>query len=201
MRSIPNTDIISYEDLNGLVLNGTIANVYSGIPTTANIFAGGCILIDISTGFSWKNVGTIAVPIWSLGVSTINFSLTAAQLTTIHSVPIELIPAQGAGKCIVVDEIVLKLTAGATPFNFGNSTLFFYGTVSDGSTIDYAAASLDKTAFVNSATNVVMLTAHNSQSGLPIPANQNVNITSTADASAGNGTVAGSIRYHVVSTT
>lgn len=41
------------------------ATVDSGVPpTTASIFAIGCVCVDLQTGTFYRNQGTVAVPVW-----------------------------------------------------------------------------------------------------------------------------------------
>lgn len=54
--------VIIYEDSQGLITSGA----YPGtIPTTADIFAVGCVMVNTTTGKSYYNSGTSAVPVWN----------------------------------------------------------------------------------------------------------------------------------------
>src|SRR4051794_16026862 len=84
MRSISGTQILSYldNDLNQIV-EGSVANLGSGIPTTASTFALGAFMTDLSAGIRYVNIGTVAVPVWSRSGTAAELaivSLTAAQI-------------------------------------------------------------------------------------------------------------------------
>lgn len=53
------------------------------------------------------------------GIKTVKVELTPAQIKTLGSSPVELIPAPGAGKYILVTGADVVLTYGTTPYNFG----------------------------------------------------------------------------------
>ena len=50
------------KDSSGYALRATLD---SGVPpTTASIFAIGCVLVALDTGDHYRNEGTVAAPIW-----------------------------------------------------------------------------------------------------------------------------------------
>lgn len=54
--------VVIYGDSQGLITSGA----YPGtIPTTADIFSVGCIMVDTTTGKGYYNSGTSAVPVWN----------------------------------------------------------------------------------------------------------------------------------------
>lgn len=54
--------VIVYEDSEGLITSGA----YPGtIPTTADIFAVGCVMVNTTNGKSYYNSGTSAAPSWN----------------------------------------------------------------------------------------------------------------------------------------
>jgi hypothetical protein len=48
-------------------------------------------------------------------------TLTAAQITTLHSVPVSLIAAPGAGKAILLEKLSFQFKFGTTPFTGGGA--------------------------------------------------------------------------------
>lgn len=95
----------------------------AAFPTTASKFAKGCLLTDSTTGITYKNTGTVAVPVWTevIGegvVRTKIVALTAAQILGMAAAPVEVIPAI-AGKAIILDDFVFDLTGTATQFANG----------------------------------------------------------------------------------
>lgn len=66
MISISGTSLLMNGDsqtIEGYYTNGTISA--GTIPTTASLFAKGCKIIDLSTGYNYYNTGTVAVPVWT----------------------------------------------------------------------------------------------------------------------------------------
>jgi len=53
---------------DGLALTGIVTSS-EALPTTANVFAPGAIFTNVSTGISYRNNGTIAVPVWYIVTS------------------------------------------------------------------------------------------------------------------------------------
>lgn len=60
----------------GLYTFGTIAS--GTIPTTASLFAPGCVILDLNTGISWTNTGTTASPTWTNEDTTLSGDLAIA---------------------------------------------------------------------------------------------------------------------------
>lgn len=84
MRSIPSTTIISFLDNSlGMLVEGSVDNIGSGIATTASTFAVGARIVDLSTGISYSNTGTVAAPVWSRSGSTAVVDPQSIQMTTV----------------------------------------------------------------------------------------------------------------------
>ena len=112
--------------------------------------------------------------------------LTAAQITTLHTVPVTVIAAPGAGKAIVVEQAVLEFKFGTVAFTGGGVvTLIYHG----GSTALHSGsvpASVITAASGTSATEVGPQTGAN---GLTLAVNAGVDISAaTANFAAGDGT-------------
>jgi hypothetical protein len=125
---------------------------------------------------------------------TVAVALTAAQIIAMGTTPVALISAPGAGKCIIVDNITLKMVTTATAFTGGGAVEFRYTNASGTKvTADVAAAVITASAGT-SFTNVRGIEA--SLTGV---ANAAIVIRS-ADAAfaAGTGTATAVIEYHVV---
>lgn len=139
---------------------------------------------------------SITGPITQNGVKreTLVVSLSAAQIIAMRATPIALIPAPGAGKCVVVNNISVKMETTATQFTGGGAVEFRY---TDGSgtkvTADVAAAVVTAGAGT-SFTNVRGIEA--SLTGV---VNAAIVVTNaTAAFAAGTGTATITIEYHVV---
>ena len=82
--------------------------------------------------------------------------LTAAQLKALKATPLDVIPAPGAGKCIQIEYVTLRIAFGTTAYTLNAGTLkLFYGAVA--------------TAKVALADQASLLTAAASGSVLAIP--------------------------------
>ena len=84
MRQISGTNILSYVDNDlGLIVEGSVGAIGSGIPTTASTFAIGAKIVDLSTSISYVNTGTVAAPVWSRGGSTAAIDPQVIQLSIV----------------------------------------------------------------------------------------------------------------------
>lgn len=174
------------------------------------VFSGAAVFADTQVGFRFGNVGgtagtkldtdsvrTETRPDTTTGIQTKTVSLSSAQILAIHTTPIELIAAQGAGTVSVIDRIVYSLDAG-TQYANGDSIAVVY---------DGASTPLVKVieaGDVTSATDVVKVKRPVDSGGdnLAITAgiNQSVKLqqgTPTAFIT-GTGTVKLIISYQVV---
>jgi hypothetical protein len=61
--NIPYIDIEEQDPVTGYISQGTSEN--ATIPTTAGLFALGCLIQDTTTGIWYQNTGTVAVPVWT----------------------------------------------------------------------------------------------------------------------------------------
>lgn len=157
---------------------------------------------EFVTGVNAANTGTVNL----IGVDTndkvvlgdaalqtyATVNLTAANLTAMNGAPVQVLPAPGAGKMIVVDAAVLQFKPGATQFTGGGAVVLQYGgagTIAATSTV--AAAQITS---ANPSNNVMVGVA---ASG--VPTNVPLNISNaTAAFATGNGSVVLTVFYHVV---
>lgn len=101
----------------GLYTFGTISS--GTIPTTANLFAPNCKIIDLSTGYAYTNGGTAAAPVWAIAGNLVaTVSLAAADLFGMYAAPVVIVPAV-LGKAIIVDAFELVMTRTSTAFANG----------------------------------------------------------------------------------
>jgi hypothetical protein len=124
------------------------------------------------------------------GLEFVNFvdvTITAAQMNTINATPITGVVAQGAGKYIFPHAVVTKINAGETPFEAGSGTLDY----KVGSTVVAQVPN----ATLESASDAVYRSV-----GLvgALTANTALTITTSADVTAGDGTVDVRIYYSVI---
>jgi hypothetical protein len=124
--------------------------------------------------------------------------LSAAQIIAMGTTPVLILAAPGAGKVIVVDEILVQVKRTATAFTGGGAISFTYHTtttsVVHGGSIP---ASVVTTGGAGSAQSG--LWAQSGTNGLIMPANEGIDITNaTAAFAAGTGTAQVWIWYSVI---
>ena len=117
--------------------------------------------------------------------------ITSAQLLAIHTTPIALVAAPGAGKYISVDEIVMTMNFGTIQYTGSNAVEIRY---TDGSgakaTGDAASAWLD----LGSTSAVKVIAA----AVTPVANAAVVAAVPVANPAAGDGTVSYSVAYRIV---
>ncbi len=87
----------------------------------ADIFAPGSKVTDLDTGITYKNVGTTAVPDFQaeeIDTLETEVTLTSAQILALNTTPIALLAAPGAGKFLVIENIVGYNEYGTTTYAF-----------------------------------------------------------------------------------
>lgn len=126
------------------------------------------------------------------GQQTAVVTIPTASVLTLHSVPFQLLPAPGAGKSIIIDQITAKLTFNSVAYTGANNVEIRY---TDGAgvklTADLTSAWLDSAA-----------TAFYSVMGAAALPTQNaivVAVCPVADPAAGNSPVTLTIRYRILS--
>jgi len=118
-------------------------------------------------------------------------TLPSAQIDTMYTTPVVLIPAPGAGMSIVVDQVLMRFTAGATQFTGGGALTVGYASGAACFTTLPAATITS----ASSSDTVLGSTAAN------ITATQNAAIqvtNATAVFAAGNGTLTIHLWYQIV---
>lgn len=178
---------------SGTLLRG---NGTAFVPTTATYpsAAGSSGNVLTSDGTNW----TSSTPT-SGTITTLNWSLTNAQIKALHATPVELVAAPGSGKAIVVTKSVVKLTYGGTnAFTAGGGAQveYYYGT-SHTSGVAMGNASIIATAnrwnFLNGkAEGTVTTTPENLALNL-----YNASVTEIAGNAANNNLISGSLSYFI----
>lgn len=200
MRQISGTTILSYvdNDLN-LIVEGSVANLGSGIPTTASAFAIGCVLTDLSTGIKYSNTGTVAVPVWTRGgpaAEMIMVTQTAAQMiaTTAgslsHAQGLIVVPAAPTGFVNVLHRAIVSYTFATAAFTGGGNTTFNQGT--GGAALTGLIAT---TTLWQNATSIIQEFVPLSTVAFPVTKENSINLV-TASAITNPGTAAGSCKVY-----
>lgn len=201
MRSISGTQILSYldNDLN-LIVEGSVANLGSGIPTTASTFALGAVMTDLSTGIKYTNTGTVAVPVWArsgAAAEMVTVSLTAAQIiaTTAgslsHAQGLIVVPAAPTGFVNVFERGIVSYTFSVAAYTGGGNTTFNIG--AGGAAITGLIAT---TTLWQNASNIIQMFVPLSTVAVPITKETSINLV-TASAVTNPGTAAGTAKVTV----
>jgi len=139
------TDLHTVSDFNPNVkvaltdqwLNGwwQLAKLWSfigDVPTDSGVFATDCILTktDAATGdgFVYINEWSVDSPDFKLmgGAITLKYTLTSAQILSLNSSPVEVVPAPGAWKILDLVTFVWKLRYNSSPYD--NRTIWIRST-------------------------------------------------------------------------
>lgn len=128
---------------------------------------------------------------------TVEVPLSSAQILALNATPVSLVPAQGAGKIIIVDEILFEMTRTGTAYANGGALEFRYTDASGAKVSADIAASIVTTggagvAYANVGGVVSSLTP---VANAPIVVNN-----ATAAFITGTGTAKVFVRYRVIDT-
>ncbi len=198
--SYPATTLEIYDKtLDGLALFATIDS--GTIPTTAGIFAPGGKVLDLSTGVTYTNTGTTAVPTFlaSTTALTATVALTAANLIAMYATPVAVIPAV-SGRAIVVDSVSLVITRTSTAFTGGGAVQVQYAATAHaaGTAVSATIASTVVTGAAGT-TYTARIPADLSDVASASIAGVGLYISNdTAAFAAGTGTASLVVRYHLV---
>ncbi len=145
---------------------------------------------------TYQNVGDATTAVFvGVGGRVAAVSLTSAQIKALNATPIALVAAPGAGKLIIVDEVLLKMSFLTAAYTGSNNLEIRY---TDGSGAK-ATADFDKTAFLNIASGTAYQVSKGVVTALiPVANAAIVAVVPTADPAAGSGTISGFVRYHTV---
>jgi|SRR5947209_14234888 len=122
--------------------------------------------------------------------------LTAAQITTLNSVPVSLVAAPGAGIALVFKQMIFQFIYGTVQFTGGGVVKPVY----HGATTDLTVTGGVAAATIQAAAPVTLfLRADPAAGGLAITTNAGLDLTAaTADFAAGDSTAVVTIDYDVI---
>lgn len=144
--------------------------------------------------------GTVSVSALNPAIGqTVTKSLTAANIAAMYGAPIEVIPAPGAGKLIVVDSWVFSMTPTTTSFTGGGVVSLIYNTAASTAAAG-TLPSVNVTTGVAGASNPYLIFgASNTSQAAPPVANASVVITNaTAAFATGTGTAKVIANYQII---
>ena len=148
-----------------------------------------------STADAATLTGTLATGRLSEDVArTTSVTVATAAVLLLHTTPVALVAAPGAGKVILIDEITAKLVFNSVAYTGSNALEFRY---TDGSgakvTADIASS------FINSASGTNYATVKSVVTALTPVANAAVVVAvPTADPGAGNSAIVFTVKYRIV---
>lgn len=201
-------------DSDGLIYFGRCTGTP---PTTADIFAHGCRLVQTDSGTGnlaeWTNSGSSAVPSWNivqaLGSAVtsavpsetyvVKTTLSAANILNLNGTPITIAAAPGAGKVIIVENVAFTFNPGTTTYT-GVNTLEARYTGDSGVKVLTDVVS----TFINTGSGSIPLTyvenglSTNMLAGINSPV---VVVVPSSNPAAGNGTMVISTKYRIASLT
>jgi len=133
--------------------------------------------------------GTFASP---QGETVATVNLTSSQILALNSTPVQLIAAPGAGKAIIVDEILFKMNFVTSAYTGSNAVNFKY-TDNSGQSVAAAVPSSILDIASGSSTFVTAGSTHTLTANAPVVA-----VVGTADPAAGGGNATLTIKYRIV---
>lgn len=138
----------------------------------------------------------MAQTIYSPSQQLATVSLTAANLLAMNGTPVSILAAPGAGKALVVDNILFEMTTTSTAFANGGTVNFPYH---GGSTNCHSGTIPAAVVTAGAGTSNTQLGPATGANGTTIPANTGIDITNgTAPFITGTGTAKVQIWYHTV---
>lgn len=196
--SIAGTNVQVYDKtLSGLVLNGTIDS--GALPVTANAYAIGARITDLSSGLVYVNSGTAALPVWTAGGGSMTVNMAAADLIAMFTTPVQIIPAI-QGKAIIVDSFEFVITRTSTAFTGGGVVGLQYANTANGAgtltTANIAATVVTGAAGATYTARIPVVlsdVASASIAGIGLYMSN-----ATAAFAAGTGTAVVTVKYHLV---
>jgi len=125
-------------------------------------------------------------------------SLAAADIIGMNAAPVQILPAPGNGKAIIVESIVFEMMRSSIAFTGGGAVSFQYHITT--TSIPHAGSILASVVTGAAGTVLVALGPNVGSSGLVAPANEGIDITNaTAAFAAGTGAAKVHIKYRVIS--
>lgn len=124
-RTISGTTLNVYvETGTGLIIEATVDS--GTIPTTASLYIPGAYVTDLSTGLTYVNTGTTAVPVWSRAGSSANSDPQVVQMTTVPITAAAMIDTTAAIGMSSTNGLTLVAAAPTGYVNVWHRTIVSY---------------------------------------------------------------------------
>jgi hypothetical protein len=128
--------------------------------------------------------------------STATVNLTAAQIITLHSVPVALVATPGSGLALIPIMMLFEITTTSTVFTGGGVVAPVYHSATAALTANTVPAA---TVTAGAGTTYTLLSLGAPASGLVLTANSGIDLyAASADFAAGTGTAKVQIWYVTV---
>lgn len=127
-------------------------------------------------------------------------SLSAADIIVMYTTPVALVPAQGAGRSIVVAKLQFTITRTSTAFTGGGAAIVQYASTANGGGTQALDSTLASTVITGSAGTTISFRNGAVVSDSASTVTQNVGLyisNATAVFAAGTGTAVVDIWYYV----
>jgi hypothetical protein len=134
--------------------------------------------------------GLVQSGVLNISLRAVQVTLTAAQIITLHSVPVLLVAAPGAGKALIVDAMLFQFKYGTVQMTGGGATSAVY----HGATTNLLAGSV-AAATITAAANAT-ISAGSLATALAVTTNVGVDLyAASADFAAGDSTAVVTLWY------
>ena len=162
------------------------------LPTGASVPTGQTL--TIASGATLAVSGSVTGITSYLSTATVN--LTAAQIISLHSVPVTLIATPGSGKALVVHGLLLEMTTTSTGFTGGGVIAPVYHLATAALTGNTIPASVVN---AGAGTSYTLISIGAQASGLTLSANTGVDLyAASSDFATGTGTAVVQVWYSVI---
>lgn len=189
--------IYETEPTTGYIVKGSY--ISESIPTTASKFALGCEITNRNTGYVYHNRGTVASPVWELGVMSKTVSLSAADIIAMYATPVAIVPAV-PGKAIILDSMEFDITRTSTAFTGGGVVAVQYNSTANGAGTA-TTATIAATVVTGAAGRTITARIPVVQSDIATASITGIGLyisNATAAFAAGTGTATVKVKYHLV---
>jgi hypothetical protein len=175
----------------------TTAPVNGTSGTLAGKAGFGSIIISTLTGLGYQNQNTKASPTWvavfgAQATQSVEADLSAAQLTTLNSVPVAIAAAPGAGKIRLFESLLFSFTFNSVQFTGGGAVQLQY----HGASTNLMSSTIAAALITGNANGTRQFIPAATASGIVGVTNAALELAAaTADFAAGDSTAKAFLKY------